>query len=264
VTHYETLGVDPNASQEEIKKKYRALSKKYHPDRNPDDKASEERFKEISAAYSVLSNEDKRSQYDSPNPFGPGGSPFGGGFGFGVPRPPRRPDFNAPADGKFLGVEVSLPLNLYLFGGKLKFTASYQEGCSSCGGKGFSEFEECTQCNGTGYTQTVKSSPGMQSFHSTPCGVCHGRGINPLDKCDDCEGNGRAYVANREFVFEVPEGVQIGSRLLLNGKGRAGINGGRRGDVGLVVTGIDKSALTEEQKDKIKEVFEDVDESIEP
>jgi len=261
MSHYETLGVERTATQRELKKKYRELSMKYHPDQNQGDPEAEAKFKEISEAYSVLSDEEKRRQYDNPSPFG-SGFPFGPGapFGFRPPRP-KKPDFDAPQDGSLLGMEVNLPLHLYLFGGKLKFTASYQESCTDCNGKGFTTHEECTECGGQGYVQRVQASGNQQIFSTYPCPECSGRGIKPLDKCEVCEGNGRRFVKDKEFFFDVPGHIEVGGRLVLRGKGRVGVNGGRQGDVVLVVTSIDKHSVTEDQKDKIREVLLDDNES---
>lgn len=256
--YYSTLGVERGASQEEIKKQYRKLSMRHHPDHNPGDSEAESRFKEVSEAYSVLSDEEKRRHYDNPNPF----ENFMGNFGFNMRQPPRRkPNHDAPADGALIQMETKLPLNLYLFGGKLRFRTSFYESCPDCGAKGFNESEECSNCEGYGLVQQVERRPGFQSVSSRPCPECGGLGVKPKDQCGTCEGKKKIFVENKEFIFDIPKNIEMGARLALFGQGRAGINGGRRGDVVLFVVGIDREALTEEQKNIIKGVLDNVSES---
>ena len=257
MNHYETLGVDRSVTKEELKKKYRELSMKYHPDKNPDDPEAENKFKEINEAYSVLSDDEKRRQYDNPSPF-PNGMPFG--F---RPRQPRKPDVNAPQDGSLLGLEMRLPLKLFLFGGKMRTFLNYQEHCDTCGGKGFTESEECSTCNGFGRIERVEERPGFHSVHTMTCNDCGGMGVRGKNSCEDCKCNGRRFVQDKEFIFTVPENVEIGARLVIHGKGRVGINGGRNGDVVAVVVGVDKQALTDSQRERLKEVLEDDSENTE-
>lgn len=256
--YYSVLGVDRSASQDDIKKQYRKLSMKYHPDHNPGDEESESKFKEISEAYSVLSDENKRKQYDNPNPF----ENIMSGFGFGFNQPERqKPNFNAPRDGALIQTQIRLPLKLFLFGGKLRFRTSYYESCTDCGAKGFTEGEECTTCQGYGTQQHVERRPGFQSVSTRPCPECHGRGIKPLDKCEACKGSGKRLVEDKEFLFDIPENVEIGQRLFLSGQGRKGVNGGRDGDVVILIIGVDKAAITTEQREKIMGVLDNVDTS---
>lgn len=258
--YYEILGVERSATKEELKKRFRELSMKYHPDRNPEDPEAESKFKEVNEAYSVLSNDEKRAAYDDPMSGLGGFNPFAG-FGMRFHRP-QRPNPNAPADGKLIQAGVKLPLNLYLFGGKLVFRASFHEGCTTCGAKGFTEYETCPACQGVGVIQKVVSRPGFHSVNSVTCGDCQGMGLKAKNTCPDCNGQGNILVENKEFVFEIPEDIEIGRRLILSGIGRSGLNGGRRGDVVLLIEGVDRHSLTEAQRAGIREVFEDVTESI--
>lgn len=256
-SHYETLGVDRTATKEEIKKAYRKLANEHHPDHGGD----ESKFKEVNEAYSVLSDENKRRQYDNPDPFsnifGGSGSPFGG-FGFRRPTP-QKPDLNQPRDGKFIGIETVLPLKLYLFGGKYKVVTSYFEGCTDCGGKGFHTGQDCTFCNGSGYVENVVERANFRSISHGPCPRCKGFGVEAKDSCERCEGKGNVKVEGKEVIFDVPEGVNVGARLIKSGEGRAGLNGGRDGDIGIMIVGIQKpdvNKLTAEQIETLKEILD--------
>jgi molecular chaperone DnaJ len=258
--YYSILGVDTAASKEDIKKAYRQLSMKYHPDRNPDNKESEDKFKEISEAYSVLSNEQKRKDYDNPDPF----SDLFGRFGnpFGAPRSPQpRPDINAPRNGKPIGLEIVIPLKTYLFGGKFKVKISFREACGDCSGKGFNEGTQCDMCGGTGAVQHVERRPGFMSSASRPCPKCGGIGQIGKDSCLSCSGSGGVQV-NREFEIDIPEGVNIGNRIVKRGVGMSGINGGKKGDVGIVIAGVAKPNLNKVSSDKVdllKDLLEELD-----
>jgi molecular chaperone DnaJ len=257
--YYETLGVDRNASQEEIKKAYRTLSKKHHPDVN--NGGTEEEFKKINEAYSVLGNEERRRNYDNPNPFGNvfggAGSPF---HGFGMNRPkPRKPDLNQPRDGKFLGIEVLLPLKTYLFGGKFKLTTNFIEGCTECGGKGFHTGDECSTCGGSGYVENVIERANFRSISHGPCPKCRGLGVEAKDSCQRCGGSGNFRIEGKEIFFDIPEGTGIGARFVKPGEGRAGLNGGRNGDIGIIIGGLQKpdtNKLSAEQIETLKELLD--------
>jgi molecular chaperone DnaJ len=251
--HYKTLGVNNNATEDDIKKSYRKLSMKYHPDHNQGDKESEDKFKEINEAYSILSNKDKRNQYDNPNPFG-GFNPFGR-------MRPQKPDFNSPKDGSFLGIEVVIPLKIFVFGGTHTITVSYQESCSDCAGNGFivgdGEEKKCSECNGEGFVQHIQRRAGFQSMHTGPCDKCHGTGLEFTERCPTCKGTGSVYQPDKEFSFEVPQGSGIGTKIILKDVGRRGVNGGKNGDVGIMIVNIeasDLSKLTDEQVEQLKEL----------
>lgn len=261
VNYYKILEVDKNASQTDLKKAYRSLSKKYHPDLNKNNKESEAKFKEINEAYSILSNEKKRNEYDNPNPLG---DMFNmGGFNpFGNMRPtPSKPDFNSPKDGSFLGIEIILPLKLFIFGGEHKVTTEYHESCIDCNGNGFivgDAAKKCDACGGEGYVQHIERRAGFQSMHTGPCAKCRGTGLDSTDRCVTCKGSGNVYVKNKEFLFDVPPGAGIGKKFILEGVGRIGVNGGRPGDVGIMVVGIeslDISKLTSEQTEQLKSIL---------
>jgi len=257
--YYNTLGVERGASQDEIKKAYRKLSMKYHPDHNQGDKESEEKFKEINQAYSILSNIDKRKEYDNPNPLFSG--IFGGGFGGGFGRPsPKKPDINAPRVGKVIILETEVPLSIYLFGGKYKVKLSYHESCKDCGGKGFTVGEQCDECHGEGYIQHVERRPGFVSTSMRACGKCQGLGQISKDPCTTCNKSGNIFVKDREFVFNIPENANIGSRHVLKNVGRSGINGAEDGDIVIIIAGIKKpnvNKLTSDKLEQLKSLLEE-------
>jgi len=259
--HYSTLGVDPKASTDEIKKAYRSLSMKYHPDHNQGDTESEDKFKEINEAYSVLSNPEKRRSYDNPNMFDFNNLFGNRGFGFRPPRP-NKPDLNAPRDGQIIIIETDLPLHQFIFGGEYKIDVSYHEGCVDCGGKGFHDGTECDVCHGDGYIQQVERRPGFISSSMQPCSKCKGLGQVATTPCTSCGGNGRHYMQRKEFIFNIPKGAGVGSKFVLHGVGRSGLNGGRNGDVVMVINNIrppDLNKLTSEQIESLKSLLEVLD-----
>lgn len=257
--YYSTLGVERGATSDEIKKAYRKMSMRYHPDRNNGDKESEARFKEINEAYSVLSDDSKRSEYDNPNPF----RDFMGGFGFGGMRQkPRKPDHSSPVDGQFIGAEVEIPIKTFILGGRFKLKVSYHELCDQCSGKGFISSSECDLCHGEGYFQHVDRRPGFMSSSTRPCHKCNALGVIGNDACIRCSGKGKVLVVDKEFEFDIHPGARIGSRFFLGGVGRAGINGGRRGDVGITIYGIKNinfNNVTPEKLEQLKKILEDID-----
>lgn len=256
--YYSILGVERTASQEDIKKAYRKLSREYHPDLNPDNKEAEEKFKELSAAYSVLSDINKRKEYDNPNSFG--GFP---GFDiFGMRQQPMKPDLYSPIDGKLIVMEINIPINLFVFGGKFKTKISFHEGCPTCGSRGFEKGEECDSCHGNGYIQHVERRPGFMSSSTQPCMKCRGKGTIAVDKCNVCSGSGNVVVKDKEIEFDVPKGSSIGYKTLLEGAGRSGLNGGKQGDIGIIITNIEPpnlNKLTTVQVEELKSILEALD-----
>jgi molecular chaperone DnaJ len=248
--YYRILGVDRKATPEEIKKAYRKLSLLHHPDKNRNDKKAEEKFKEINEAYSVLSDEDARKNYDNPNPFGDIGiNIFGGGFNpFGDMM--RR---DLPRKGKDLKFIVSIPLSKFIFGGRVDFSFSYNDVCEGCSGKRATVFKTCPNCDGKGYEVKEKTKPGVFMKSTVPCGACRGLGEIPLNKCEICRGIGRVKV-NKTVNFDVLENTEDGKLMSLKGEGCKGINGGPNGDIHLKLKMIlpNVKDLTEEQKEVLK------------
>ncbi len=255
---YEVLGVQKGASADEIKKAYRKLAMKYHPDRNPDNKEAEEKFKEVNEAYEILSNDEKRARYDQyghagvdPN-FGAGGfggggfgfddidlgdifgSFFGGGFGGGGGRSRR----NAPQKGESLRASLTLSFEEAAFGCEKEIQINKTENCPECQGSGAekgSTVETCSNCNGTGTVKTTHRTPlGMMSSTGT-CPKCNGKGKIIKTPCKACNGSGKKRV-KRTIKVNVPAGIDEGQTISLRGEGNVGTNGGPSGDLLIGIT----------------------------
>ena len=253
--YYRALGVDKKASADEIKKAYRKLARQYHPDRNKGDKQAEERFKEISQAYDVLGDPDKRKQYDRGGVFGmPGGgggfdpSSFGGGFGdilsdlFGRSGGGGRAGGGRPQAqrGRDLETEVRLSFEQAIEGAQLSVTVPTAQACSTCQGTGAkpgTSASLCPNCQGRGI-----ESEGQGLFSiSQPCSRCGGSGTVIEDPCPTCHGSGATRTVKR-YRVNVPAGVRDGSRVRLPGKGEPGLRGGPPGDL-YVVTRVTESPV---------------------
>jgi molecular chaperone DnaJ len=261
-TLYDTLGVKKGASADEIKKAYRKLAAKYHPDRNPGDASAEERFKEVQNAYDVLSDTDKRAQYDrfgsadgrpgfdprnfnfggggnfTINDLGDLGDLFGGLFNRGGTRT-RRPQ---PERGADVEVAVNVSFEDSLRGLETKIPVEVTTACRECGGTGAEPGTTpiiCPECNGRG---VVSESQGLFAL-SQPCPCCRGNGTVVEKPCRKCDGSGRER-RTRRYSVRIPAGVKDGTRIRLKGKGEIGAAGGPAGDL-FVVTRVQPSRLFE-------------------
>ncbi len=239
--HYETLGVDRDATDEEIKRAYKKLARKFHPDLNPGDATSETRFKEIGAAYEVLSDRERRSRYDRFGTDEPGaGAPFGGGFGdifeafFGQGSPfGGGGQRNGPQRGEDLEADVDLDLEDVVFGGQREVKVRTAIRCETCDGSGAeagSKPQVCNECGGAGQVQRVRQSILGQMVTSAPCPSCGGAGEIIEKPCPECDSRGRT-IEEMTYSVEVPPGVDDGSTLRLAGRGAAGPRGGPSGDL---------------------------------
>ncbi len=253
--YYEVLGVEKTADDATIKSAYRKLAKKYHPDVNPGDAEAEKKFKEASEAYAVLSDADKRRQYDQ---FGhaafdqsAGGNPFGGGmdfggmdftdmfgdifgdlFGGGRSRSSSR-SYNGPMKGANIRSSVRVTFEEAVFGCEKEIEPVQKEPCKTCGGTGAkpgTKPETCGKCGGKGQVVfTSQSLFGMVRNVQT-CPDCQGSGKVVKDKCPDCHGAG--YITNRKKLsVSIPAGIDNGQCVRLKGKGEPGTNGGEYGDL---------------------------------
>ena len=251
---YDVLGVDRKASPEEIKKAYRKLARRYHPDRNPGDTSSEERFKQISAAYDVLGDAEKRKQYDRGALLGGAGAGPGGGFdpgGFGdilsnlfgnasgrAGGPQRRGP--RAERGRDLEAEVSISFAQAVDGAQVPLAVATSQACHTCRGTGArpgTSPEVCPRCQGRGI-----ESQGQGLFSiSQPCGRCGGSGTIIEDPCPTCQGSGAERTVKR-YRVNIPAGVREGSRVRLAGKGEPGRNGGPAGDL-YVITRVEASPV---------------------
>jgi len=246
--YYEVLGVSRSAGGKELKAAYRKLARKYHPDVNPNDKAAEERFKEVAEAFAVLSDPEKRAKYDQGGheAFGPGFDPFAGAgfdfrnFGFGdlsdlfelFGGESRRAKAQ-PRRGGDVQLEARISFLEAARGATIEVTLPRQLPCASCGGTGSSEGQresECPDCRGSGLRTQQRT--GMRV--SLTCGRCHGTGRLRRAPCAACGGSG-STVAEERVRVRVPEGIQDGDTVRVPGKGGAGRSGGRPGDAYLVV-----------------------------
>ena len=239
--YYEILGVDKGASQEDIKKAYRTLSKEHHPDHGGD----EEKFKEINEAYSTLSNPDKRRDYDNPMR----GNPFGGFEDMFRTFRNRQPNPNAPRRGRNIIIEQDIPLHLFLFGGKLKVSFGMMDTCTKCNGTGAEETITCSVCNGSGQVTEARRMQGVFMQSTGPCRTCGGRGFRPSKECSECDGSGRKEI-NKEIEVEILPGTRDGQAIGISGQGGTGINGGPPGDLAIKVyiRYPNPDELTEEQR----------------
>jgi len=266
---YAALGVPRTASQEEIKKAYRKLARKYHPDRNPDDKEAEEKFKEISAAHDVLSDPEKRKEYDAGGMFGGfggGQGPFGpgaggaGGFGgvdlgdiFGsvFNRGGGRRAQSQQVRGRDLETEVPLSFDQAINGAQVSVTVPKSSRCGTCHGSGAKPGTApvtCPRCEGRG---VEAQGQGFFSI-SQPCPQCGGAGQIIEDPCPTCGGSGLTQ-QNKRYKVNIPAGVKDGSRIRLAGKGEDGPRGGPPGDL-YVTTRVSSSPVFERLDDGNLEV----------
>lgn len=250
--YYEVLGVQKGASEDEIKKAYRSLAKKYHPDMNPGNAEAEVKFKEVNEAYAVLSDSEKRSKYDrfGHDAFDPtsGGGGFGGfgGFGgvdfdfgdifssfFGGGSTSSRSRANAPIEGEDVVARTTISFEEAAFGCKKEINFARVENCSDCGGKGAekeSDVEKCPECKGSGRV-TVRQQT-MLGYMQTQrsCQRCGGRGKIIKNPCKNCNGKGRVKI-NKRLEVNIPSGIDDRQNIVLRGQGSAGVNGGPSGDL---------------------------------
>ena len=280
--YYEVLGVSKTATKDEIKKAYRKLAIQYHPDRNPGDKAAEEKFKEAAEAYAVLSDDEKRARYDQFGHAGLGGaggggfsgqgmsmddifSMFGdlfggrrgrggGGLGdifgsmFGGGGGGRAPDANAPERGNDLRIEIAIDLEEALFGTTKELVLNIEQDCDECHGTGAaagSKRETCRTCGGNGFV--VRGNGFFQIQQDCP--TCHGEGSTVSKPCRACSGSGRVK-KRQPITVNIPAGVDTGVQLRVPGKGEGGHRGGPAGNLRVLLR-VRDSALFQRDGDDL-------------
>ncbi len=281
--YYEVLGVSKSATDEELKKAFRSMAKKYHPDLHPDDKEAEARFREVNEAYEVLSDKDKRQRYDQfgfagvdPNygagqgggaGYGYGGaysgggfgdfgdifeSFFGGGFGGGA----GRSNVNAPRRGQDIRVNVNLSFMEACNGVKKNVRFSHFEKCSDCNGSGAkagTSAKTCPDCNGSGTVRVNQRTP-LGVFQTTKtCDRCGGKGKVIENPCPSCSGQGRVKKTLTKEI-EIPAGIDDGQTLKVSGAGDSGFNGGSNGDLNVRVSVAEDDIFEREGYDVYTEI----------
>ncbi|MEY3921267.1 MAG: molecular chaperone DnaJ [Bacteroidota bacterium] len=276
--YYEILGVAKSASADEIKKAYRKVAMQFHPDRNPGDKAAEEKFKEAAEAYEVLSDQEKRAQYDR---FGHAGMNNRGGFGggqgmnmedifsnfgdifgddifgsfFGGGGARQRGGKARGTRGSNLRIKLKMNYEEIAKGANKTVKVKKYTSCSTCSGSGAkdkSSVQNCSTCNGTGQVRKVTSTFLGQMQTVGTCPTCNGEGSTITNKCTSCKGEGRVYT-EETINIDIPAGVQDGMQLSLSGKGNIGERGGAPGD--LIVL-IEEEAHAELQRDNLNVIYD--------
>lgn len=272
--YYEVLGVPKTATEDDLKKAYRKLARKYHPDLNPDNREEAERkIKEVNEAYEVLSDSQKRAQYDQFghdafqagqsgaggfNPFGGAGGGFSdifdmffgqSGFGGGGQR-------NGPEKGADLRFDMEISFEQAAFGVETEVQIPRTEECPNCHGSGAAPGthpETCPQCKGSGQTQVVQNTPFGRMVNVRACERCHGEGKIVHNPCRECRGQGRVR-RNRKITVKIPAGVDTGSRLRVAHEGEAGLRGGPQGDLYVYIFVKPHKLFTREGNDVLCEV----------
>ena len=289
--YYEVLGVSKASSADEIKKAYRKLAVQFHPDKNPGDKSSEDKFKEAAEAYDILSNQDKRTRYDQFGHagMGAGGSGAGGGFsGGGFSMEDIFSQFGDIFGGHFGGfggggfsgssrsrgqrvsrgsdvrIRVKLTLEEIMHGAEKKVKINKMVTCTECGGKGAAseaDIKTCDTCRGSGMVNRVQQTILGAMQTSSPCPTCGGEGKVISKPCSKCRGEGLVK-ASEEISFKIPAGVVQGMQLTVQGKGNAAKRGGINGDLLVVIEEVPSAELQRDGNDLIYSLFISISDAV--
>lgn len=269
--YYEILGVNKNASSAEIKKAYRQIAKKYHPDINPGDEEAERKFKEANEAYEILSDDQKKAQYDQfghsafdqNGGFGGGGFDFDfGGFGdifesfFGGGFSSSSARANRPKKGRDLRYAVEISFKEAAFGVEKEITVTKMDNCTTCDGTGAkpgTKKTTCSACNGTGEVKHVQRTPLGQFINVKTCDACGGEGTIIDEPCSTCKGKGKVK-KTKNITINIPAGIDDGQTISLRHEGEPGIKGGPAGDLYITVSVQPHSLFKREGFDVVCEI----------
>lgn len=260
---YEILGINKNSSVDEVKKAYRKLAKKYHPDLNPNNPEAEQSFKEVSAAYEILSNQEMRDRYDkyghagvdpqsSTGNFGDFGDIFGdifdvfGGFGSRSGRTNRR---NGPVRGSDLEQRITIDFEEAIFGAEKQVQVRRYETCTTCEGSGAkpgTNKKTCNKCNGSGEVRYTQQTPFGQFVQVGVCDECGGSGEIIEEHCETCHGEGKV-IKTKKINVKIPAGVDNGSIMSVRGEGHSGQRGGPSGDLYLYISVKEHSIFSRQE-----------------
>jgi molecular chaperone DnaJ len=262
--YYKILGIDRGASKDEIKKAYRKMAIKYHPDKNPDDKSSEAKFKEAAEAYEVLSDDSKKANYDRFGTSDNSGNPFASGFGydvndifsqfgdiFGDAFGRRYGNQRRQSKGSDLRIKVSLTIEDIINGSNKKIKYKRQSTCNTCDGKGGKDIRDCLVCNGSGRRQVIQNTPFGQIRQEAYCNDCSGTGKQIINECNDCRGEG-TKVKEEIVDIDIPAGVHSGMKLSMHGYGNH-IRDGIPGDLIIIIDEVKEFYFKRENNNIIVE-----------
>lgn len=258
--YYKVLGVGKDATKDDIKKAYRNLAKKYHPDKRNGDPSSEEKFKEINEAYSVLSDGTKRRNYDfggssASRDFSSQFEDFFSGF-----HSRRRNNFDAkrPMRGNDINININISFLKFIFGGKGNLKFSYNDNCTKCNGSGHTSYNVCERCGGVGFVSLGTDSSGFNLNVKVPCDSCRGMGKIPDEKCDVCSGSGHNLI-KKEKEFDIPSDISSGSVLRFIGEGKRGLFGGPAGDLHIMLNMVlpKSSTISDKDRETLESMFGD-------
>lgn len=274
--YYEVLGIDKGASATEIKKAYRKIAIKFHPDKNPDNPEAEEKFKEAAEAYEILSNDQKRQQYDQYGHQGPGQGGFGGGGGMNMDDIfSQFGDIFGGGGGGFgfggggggggqrvrrgsnLRIKLKLNLQEVANGAEKKIKVKRNTSCKSCGGNGAkngTDLSTCGTCQGSGQVKKVVNTMLGQMVSASTCPSCNGQGKTILNKCDTCHGDG-VTLEDDLITVNIPGGVADGMQLSMSGKGNYPPGGGVAGDLLIIIEEIEHDTLHREGNNIVFDLY---------